>query len=1623
MRKLAETLRIEIPIETIDRTEPELSNLVKKLGKMGEAADKAGKSTETAGRRVSKFDESADKTQRTLSKWAKEKYQILLEAKDQLSPVLSTVGSGMKAFAGRTWSVTMKAIDLITSPVRGIINLLKNPIFQVGAVLGVSIGLKDTIDTYKDFEASMSKVSAISGATGADMEKLTEKAKQMGATTKFTATESAEAFNYMAMAGWETEDMLGGIEGILSLAAASGTDLAATSDIVTDALTAFGMKANEAGHFADVLAAASSKSNTNVTLMGETFKYAGAMAGTLGYSIEDVALATGLMANAGIKGNMAGTALNSIFTRLSTNTHGAADALKDMGIEYFNADGSARAFGDVLKELRDATANYTDEQKASLGNTIAGTYAQKGFLAMLNATTEDYEKLSKAVNNADGAAGEMAEIMMDNLAGSMTILQSAMDGVKLSFGERLSPYVKGLAEWLTEQMPEVEQALDQFMDWFDTKAEKMQEKFQEMTGSKEWQNADFSGKVKIAWDEFIADPFSEWWNGTGKARFAEISGSIGQGIGTALKTGILTLLGFDLSDTLDEGAHIGASFAKGFAEGFDFDTISKKLMEGLGNLVKNAGKLLPGGEAADLSSVFSAALLMKIASPFIGMGKGIFSLGRTLFGSSGGGPSMISSLIGSTGNAMVGGSGLLGTFANIGYGLSGGGTTPGMYFGNASGAMSGGAAALKSAGATAGVVAAGVTLVSGVMDFSEAFSTTDQDKSEAYAESGAWKMGGVAAGAAAGAALGSVIPGLGTAVGAMVGAGVGGIAGWIKGNKVKEEYQDNVEEMQKEAEKAQKVFEATGLSIEDITFKNEALTQAMKDSEVSASDFALMFQEECETVAKEAFGDIHLSLEEIQGLAQRITFGKMTKSIEGFQNAASQTGQSLSTLKQSMTELDKWNWKANLGLKLKKDERESYKASVDSFIESAQSYINDNHYEATVALKLIVGSKADTSVIDNIYAEWGSGLEEAGTELQRVMDEALKDGVISGTDKIKVKIGGINYEMDEASAIAEAQKQVNDITNKLTEAKNEATLDAMEMKYRVRFSGAGMDMESYAQMQEEIKKFTDEKAQTIEDAYVSASIPLKLSLQEGGLSNEEAEAIQNQLHELEEQYKEQMESLDLETRSFNLNTIADVWSEQLNGILPEIEGTTAEKLGQAINNALIAKPDVDGWTKEDVMGWFGLEELAASNGEAFANIYEQLKQTAFAVPEGTKETIIQNFKEQIPSVQEIKEAIDWESMTGNDWNELIESVTGQTGETSFGLSPEDAAKPMAEYYGKYFESIKQSYSEALHNALENSTDSETLSSFMEQYITDATSSLDFTSMMEANGPISEEYYGQLVEQYTSGLTTAFDSADYSPVGSNAVNGVGNAITNVDRSGINSAIDTLKSHTDSSIKSAFQAGITTTMPVNVTFDYNVLNPSKKFTVSGNGVSKEVSVNVSASGGKGYAAGGYISGGPQLSWLAEEGYGEFVIPTNPSRRTRALELYEQAGTALGVSAHAAGGYVGGSIVSSIASDSVLSSYAEQALPWSNSGAEENKDHMEAMPAYEAIPTEKKSDAGGLPVQVNVSMSPEFHISSGDGQSEEKVMQVIRRHLKEMVDELGGELAESLSEAFSNMPLKEA
>jgi len=323
--------------------------------------------------------------------------------------------------------------------------------FSAAAAAGLTAAVKTTAD----FDSAMSEVAAISGATGEDFDALREKAREMGEKTKFSASEAAEGFKYMAMAGWKTEDMLNGIEGIMYLAAASGEDLGTSSDIVTDALTAMGYSAKDAGRLADVMAAASSNANTNVSMMGETFKYAASVAGSYGYSMEDVALATGLMANSGIKASQAGTALRSIMSNLATNNGasskslGALDILTErLGVAFYDATGNMRPFRDVINDSRKAWKKLTKEEQANYAKKIAGKNAMTGWLALMNAAEDDVTKLTEAIDESTGTSEKMADTMQDNLAGQITILKSQLQELAISIGDALMPTIRKVVEWV-----------------------------------------------------------------------------------------------------------------------------------------------------------------------------------------------------------------------------------------------------------------------------------------------------------------------------------------------------------------------------------------------------------------------------------------------------------------------------------------------------------------------------------------------------------------------------------------------------------------------------------------------------------------------------------------------------------------------------------------------------------------------------------------------------------------------------------------------------------------------------------------------------------------------------------------------------------------------------------------------------------------------------------------------------------------------------------------------------------------------------------------------------------------------------------------------------------------------
>ncbi len=304
----------------------------------------------------------------------------------------------------------------------------------------------ECIDIAGNFEEAMSTVEALSGASAQEMAALAEEAKDLGATTKFTAKEAGDAMGYMAMAGWDASDMLQGMDGVLQLAAASGEDLAMVSDIVTDSLSAFGLTAKDTAHFSDVLAAAATNSNTNVAIMGETFKMSASVAGALGYSIEDVAVAMGLMANSGVKGSIAGTALRNTFNGLLEGVTLTGAAFGEYEYSAIKADGTMKGFGSTIDELRGYFERMTEAERVANAQAIAGQRGYNGLLAILNATDADYASLTNSINNCTGAAQRMANVKLDNMNGQLTLMKSAWDALKTTIGEQFIPEMRGLYE-------------------------------------------------------------------------------------------------------------------------------------------------------------------------------------------------------------------------------------------------------------------------------------------------------------------------------------------------------------------------------------------------------------------------------------------------------------------------------------------------------------------------------------------------------------------------------------------------------------------------------------------------------------------------------------------------------------------------------------------------------------------------------------------------------------------------------------------------------------------------------------------------------------------------------------------------------------------------------------------------------------------------------------------------------------------------------------------------------------------------------------------------------------------------------------------------------------------------
>lgn len=1616
-------IKIEIPIETKDNTGQVVDSISEKMEGLDSAAKKAQKSMENtvnsankaakgfesasksvsgfeksvgsgfdnASKKASGFEKSVNQIQKSLLAMLKEKYQLLLEAKDRITPTVKQAITYVKSLTSKTWKVTLRAVDLVTSPVRRVFGLLKSPLVAAGVTISAGAGIADTVQTYADFEAAMSEVKAISGATSEEFVQLTEKANQMGAVTKFTASESAEAFKYMAQAGWDAKEMMDGIEGLMSLAAASGEDLGTTSDIVTDALTAFGMAAKDSGRFADVMAMAANATNTDVAKMGDTFKYVAPVAGALGYSIEDTAVAIGLMANNGIKASQAGTSLRSLLTNLTHPVGQAEDAINDLGISITNADGSVKPLSQTLQELRSKFSALSEAERTQYAAMLAGQEGMSGLLAIVNASDQDFADLTEQINNSSGAAEEMADIMMDNLAGKFELFTGALDSMKMSLGERFKPYLMDALEWLTDKVPDVENALLTAMNSFDRFVDETKSKIAEFTATDEWENADLFGKIEIAWDELVAEPFSDWWNGSGKLKVAGVARDIGTGIGSAISAGILALMGIDVSSVIDEGSSIGRQFAEGFSEGMSGVDVSAALGTMVSGAFSSAGKLLPGGTAPDIGSLLSAAAIAKIAGPLMSFGSGAFKVGKGVYKSATGG--VLKKIIGSASVADE----LAGIGTMTGTGLAGGLAKIGANLGGASIASTGTGLALAGGGAVAGGLIGGAALISSGFDAYDAYKAYKKGDTE-KAKSSATSAGLTAGGALTGAAIGTaILPGVGT----LIGAGVGGLAGWFGGNKVKEDYEEA-------AAAAENLEQKSKYALEGAKFDSKELKEAFDDTNVSAEQFGAMMQEATSNKIRDAFGDIKLTMQEIEEAAKQIVFADQADALDKFSTAAETADSSLTSLQSSVQTMDKLNWKASLGMKFDEGDISEYISAVDSMIESSKQYLEDKHYEATAAINLLIEPGNDVDMISGLnqmYSDLQSKIESIGRDLKAKVNVALEDGVIT---------------LDEQAEITNLQNQITEITNQISQAETEASFQSLKIKY----SGASLDADSFASLVTEIQANVQEAISQYDEGLEVSLTNLNLQLDDAKAKLDAGEitidnydeiktSIQNQIDALGEDYQAKITDLSVRVESFELQSIADAFGSELDGILPDLEGTVAERLGTAMHNAMANGVDVENWDVSTASEWLDLDGLSAETQSA---ITEMMSQVAASMPEQMTSALEgsgANLSESVNNM--VKSGIE-----NSDFSETGSILTQKIGESM-------SAVDMSESGAGLQEGLQNSLTSSIENidlteagaslnaklgesisAVDMSESGAGLQEGLQNSLNAALEGVDFTqgaqtintNIMTALSSAENVDMTGFVTALQSSITSSVEGIEYSGVTSAVGTGISNAIT-ATMSTIQGSITNLYNSVGAAINSAFAAGFSTTTTVTITVNYKLANPSATISFSGGGSgTATVSGSISSNANGGFAY------GPELTWWGEDGP-EVIIPLGSKRRQRGLELWAQAGEMLGVGKHADGGFIG---LGTSSNKNILENTETVLEPISESDSGTSD-------VSTVIDSERNSET--KEVNLSVTVNPQFVISS-TRQREDDILQIIKAHMKELADDLGGELADRLGEVFSNMPI---
>lgn len=1436
-------------------------------------------------------------------------------ASDEATPVIRAAQDAAESWGGSVFNATIGVIDAATAPISKLASIAKNPVVQGASLIGASFGVAESVNSFQDFESMMSQVKAISGATGQAFDDLTAKAQEMGATTKFTATESAEAFNYMAMAGWKPQQMIDGISGIMSLAAASGEDLGTTSDIVTDAITAFGLTAGDAGHFADVLAQASANANTDVSMLGESFKYVAPVAGAMKYSIEDTSLALGLMASANVKGSMSGTALKTSIANMVKPTNDMAEAMDKYGISITDGEGNLKSLKGVIDNVRGSLGGLSRDEQTAVASTIFGKEAMAGMLAIVNASEEDYNKLSNAIYNANDAAEDMADTMLDNLKGSFTLMQSAIEGTENAFGKRLSPYLRGIAGGITDMMPEITDGINAVMDVVDDKIAGVKRKITDMTGSDEWKNADLFGKIDIAWDSIIAKPFGNWVSGDG----------------------------------------------------------AQLISSGLGTLFSSAAAILPGGEKAGLTSWLSAGVLAKGAVAIAQKGKSVVETLSPI----GDAISNITEAAGSANDVM--------DFAsNLG--------------------------SMIPMGAKVGLAAAGITAA--IIGIKLAIDKYNQTQLENSLEEHFGKI-------------------------KLSADEVKDVAAGILNQK----YLTNVELALNEVQNADNLRAEAQKALESndvLEFKSRVGITLTADEQQEYTDNINTFVEskiselESRTFAAHIHVQTYLAgTEDGQTLAQNIKEWARADNLE-LSDLSSQLSQKVSeALKDGIIDVNEEE-----AISALQEKMNSITARWKEAEAQAQwDWINQKYGHLSAA---DLESGSFTDLMDEMRSQRETAMESIKADTTQWYSEleAMKDyGRITPEqyESYKEQTGWYvrGQEGSELSKSLElGSNTLNDtygekITGNiqtLTETAQNALKSAETSLQSGSYGTIASTFDNMFTSMDNGKGFlgigADADQRALNELYQSMAPDVS---QMGSLIDQYREAGQAVPKSLMEGYKEAIEvgaaagDVDAAWQNY-ANQILESGSEEMKSVLTDPNNPMYESVREQLPEEL--KTAIDRATAETTPDEITLEGLrAAVDGDVdidkdswVSALNEKLGDLAT-----TEEVTADNVKikvEQGDCLWEIGNAL------GIDWQTIAE----QNGiESPYIIHPDqeltismDTIK--AEMDGdKAQAAIEQAMSALDAEGAEMSVTAEGVKVDLANVEVDsdvAAAQIESALGMEsgtlaANGieiqaGATVTIPQELVQVDTSGIQSATaEQTETEPVETNTTANVNITDATTDASGAKeqaqSEVESTFSesmpadgHTDvtldqtnnaaevysevaGEVQSTFSNPIPASCTVNVTLDWHITNPSAGITTSGSGSSVTASIAGNAEGS--------IVTSPLLSWVGEDGP-EAIIPLGSKRRDRGMDLWLQAGRALGVKEYADGGMIGDVPLSGGSSDS----------------------------------TSGDSSGSGDKGQVVINMNPVFNINGNSGND---TVNTIKEKLKELINEMSGELATRLLESYANMP----